>query len=148
MKVGLNGYRDWMYCLSFCASSHMQMRWLHWMVVQHVCRHMFRSILYSTIILSSQKIILCKVICYYHWYTDYEKFTPLYRTTHDDLTPFKKLMSLVTDELKQQSSLVIDVFPEKMDAFYMFADRVFEDVVIRNNRDGKWEAVCWCQSFR
>lgn len=38
-------------------------------------------------------------------------------------------MSLVTDELKQQSSLVIDVFPEKMDAFYMFADRVFEDVV-------------------
>ncbi|KAL7316335.1 F-box protein: endocytic membrane traffic, recycling ReCYcling 1 [Mucor circinelloides] len=50
-------------------------------------------------------------------------------TTHDDLTPFKKLMSLVTDELKQQSSLVIDVFPEKMDAFYMFADRVFEDVI-------------------
>ncbi|GAN03326.1 secretion pathway protein Sls2/Rcy1 [Mucor ambiguus] len=50
-------------------------------------------------------------------------------TTHDDLTPFKKLMLLVTDELKQQSSLVIDVFPEKMDAFYMFADRVFEDVI-------------------
>ncbi|KAL9559542.1 hypothetical protein MBANPS3_000368 [Mucor bainieri] len=50
-------------------------------------------------------------------------------TTHDDLTPFKKLMSLVIDELKQQSSLVIDVFPEKMDAFYMFADRVFEDVI-------------------
>ncbi|OAC99120.1 hypothetical protein MUCCIDRAFT_148702 [Mucor lusitanicus CBS 277.49] len=50
-------------------------------------------------------------------------------TTHDDLTPFKKLMALVTDELKQQSSLVIEVFPEKMDAFYMFADRVFEDVI-------------------
>ncbi|KAK4514320.1 ERMES complex subunit mmm1 [Mucor velutinosus] len=50
-------------------------------------------------------------------------------TTHDDLAPFKKLMSLVIDELKQQSSLVIDVFPEKMDAFYMFADRVFEDVI-------------------
>jgi recyclin-1 len=38
-------------------------------------------------------------------------------------------MSLVTDELKQQSSLAAEVFPEKMDAFYLFADRVFEDVV-------------------
>ncbi|KAI8647321.1 exocyst complex component Sec10-like protein [Parasitella parasitica] len=50
-------------------------------------------------------------------------------TSHDDLTPFKKLMLLVTDELKQQSALVVDVFPEKMDAFYMIADRVFEDVI-------------------
>lgn len=38
-------------------------------------------------------------------------------------------MALVTDELKQQSTLVLEVFPEKMDAFYLFADRVFEDVV-------------------
>ncbi|KAG2207550.1 hypothetical protein INT47_004300 [Mucor saturninus] len=50
-------------------------------------------------------------------------------TLPDDLTPFKKLMSLVTDELKQQSSLASQVFPEKMDAFYLFADRVFEDVI-------------------
>ncbi|KAI8047602.1 exocyst complex component Sec10-like protein [Thamnidium elegans] len=47
----------------------------------------------------------------------------------DDLTPFKKLMSLVSDELKQQSMLASEVFPEKMDAFYLFADRVFEDVI-------------------
>ncbi|GAA5805039.1 hypothetical protein HPULCUR_010552 [Helicostylum pulchrum] len=47
----------------------------------------------------------------------------------DDLTPFKKLMSLVSDELKQQSMLASQVFPEKMDAFYLFADRVFEDVI-------------------
>lgn len=38
-------------------------------------------------------------------------------------------MSLVSDELKQQSMLASQVFPEKMDAFYLFADRVFEDVV-------------------
>ncbi|KAI8981081.1 exocyst complex component Sec10-like protein [Pilobolus umbonatus] len=47
----------------------------------------------------------------------------------DDLSPFKKLMLLITEELKQQSSVVYEVFPEKMDAFYMFADRVFEDVI-------------------
>ncbi|CAO3629701.1 unnamed protein product [Mucor hiemalis] len=50
-------------------------------------------------------------------------------TSADDLTPFKKLMTLVTDELKQQSTLAFEVFPEKMDAFYLFADRVFEDVI-------------------
>lgn len=38
-------------------------------------------------------------------------------------------MELVTDELKQQSMLASEVFPEKMDAFYLFVDRVFEDVV-------------------
>ncbi|KAG2234344.1 hypothetical protein INT48_007211 [Thamnidium elegans] len=46
----------------------------------------------------------------------------------DDLTPFKKLMSLVSDELKQQSMLASEVFPEKMDAFYLFADRIAEFV--------------------
>ena len=53
----------------------------------------------------------------------------LSRSSPDDLTPFKKLMELVTDELKQQSMLAYEVFPEKMDAFYLFVDRVFEDVV-------------------
>jgi hypothetical protein len=38
-------------------------------------------------------------------------------------------MDLISDELVQQSSLVLEVFPEKVDAFYMIADRVFEDVV-------------------
>ncbi|KAI9487451.1 MAG: exocyst complex component Sec10-like protein [Benjaminiella poitrasii] len=49
--------------------------------------------------------------------------------SHDDLTPFKKLMHLITDELKQQSVVVAEVFPDMMDAFYTFVDRVFEDVV-------------------
>ncbi|CEG65273.1 hypothetical protein RMATCC62417_02085 [Rhizopus microsporus] len=47
----------------------------------------------------------------------------------NDLEPFKKLMLYITDELKQQSRLIHDIFPEKMDMFYMFTDRVFEDVV-------------------
>jgi recyclin-1 len=38
-------------------------------------------------------------------------------------------MELVSNELVQQSSLVAEVFPEKVDAFYMIVDRVFEDVV-------------------
>ena len=58
-----------------------------------------------------------------------ETLTRHIRVSADDLTPFKKLMELVADELKQQSSLANEVFPEKMDAFYLFADRVFEDVV-------------------
>ncbi|KAI7906714.1 exocyst complex component Sec10-like protein [Cokeromyces recurvatus] len=49
--------------------------------------------------------------------------------SYDDLTPFKKLMLLITDELKQQSSVVAEVFPTKMDVFYIFVDRVFEDVI-------------------
>ncbi|KAI8380478.1 exocyst complex component Sec10-like protein [Choanephora cucurbitarum] len=47
----------------------------------------------------------------------------------DDLTPFKKFMTLVSEELKQQSFIILDVFPQEMDAFYMFVDRVFEDVI-------------------
>ena len=38
-------------------------------------------------------------------------------------------MLYITDELKQQSRLIHDIFPEKMDMFYVFTDRVFEDVV-------------------
>ncbi|KAG1151452.1 hypothetical protein G6F37_003438 [Rhizopus arrhizus] len=47
----------------------------------------------------------------------------------DDLTPFKKLMLLLTDDLKEQSNLISEIFPSKMDVFYLFVDRVFEDVV-------------------
>lgn len=78
------------------------------------------------IILLNLKIILCKCLnCFLEMINIYK----LFRTSSDDLTPFKKLMTLVTDELKQQSLLASEVFPEKMDAFYLFVDRVFEDVV-------------------
>lgn len=46
-------------------------------------------------------------------------------------------MTLVSDELEQQSSISASVFPEKMDAFYMFADRIFEDVVSPRNQKGE-----------
>jgi glycopeptide antibiotics resistance protein len=51
------------------------------------------------------------------------------RESADDLTPFKKLMLLLTDDLKEQSNLISEIFPSKMDVFYLFVDRVFEDVV-------------------
>ncbi|KAG1452843.1 hypothetical protein G6F56_007717 [Rhizopus delemar] len=49
--------------------------------------------------------------------------------SEEDVTPFKELMKYVTEELKKQSTLVEDIFPKKMDVFYVFVDRVFEDVV-------------------
>ncbi|CAO3703297.1 unnamed protein product [Rhizopus stolonifer] len=49
--------------------------------------------------------------------------------SEEDVTPFKKLMKHITEELKKQSTLVEDIFPKKMDVFYVFVDRVFEDVV-------------------
>ncbi|KAI8883785.1 hypothetical protein K501DRAFT_294473 [Backusella circina FSU 941] len=45
-------------------------------------------------------------------------------TSSNDLTPFNKLMELVSNELIQQSSLVVEVFPEKVDAFYMIVDLI------------------------
>ena len=38
-------------------------------------------------------------------------------------------MSLVTEEFRQQSRVVAETFPEKTDVYYMFVDRVLEDVV-------------------
>jgi recyclin-1 len=38
-------------------------------------------------------------------------------------------MKAIGDEFKVQSSLIHDVFPQKADVYYIFADRVFEDVV-------------------
>ncbi|KAG0170900.1 F-box protein: endocytic membrane traffic, recycling ReCYcling 1 [Apophysomyces sp. BC1034] len=46
-----------------------------------------------------------------------------------DLAPFKTFMSVVTEEFKQQSQLVSEVFADSADVYYMFADRVFEDVI-------------------
>ncbi|KAF7726758.1 F-box protein: endocytic membrane traffic, recycling ReCYcling 1 [Apophysomyces ossiformis] len=51
------------------------------------------------------------------------------KTSPSDLTPFKTFISVVTEEFKQQSQLVSEVFDECADVYYMFADRVFEDVI-------------------
>ncbi|KAI8336839.1 exocyst complex component Sec10-domain-containing protein [Chlamydoabsidia padenii] len=48
----------------------------------------------------------------------------------NDLEPFNKFIDTVTDELRQQAHIVSQVFPPSIDVFYIFADRVFEDVVI------------------
>jgi hypothetical protein len=63
------------------------------------------------------------------------------RASENDLEPFKKFVAVVTDELRQQAHIVSQVFPTKVDVFYAFADRVFEDVVRsaavnRPNQDG------------
>ena len=38
-------------------------------------------------------------------------------------------MSLVIEEFKQQSHVVAETFPDNVDVYYMFVDRVLEDVV-------------------
>jgi len=38
-------------------------------------------------------------------------------------------MKAISEELKVQASLIHEVFPLKADVYYIFADRVFEDVV-------------------
>lgn len=38
-------------------------------------------------------------------------------------------MKAIGEELKVQSTLIHEVFPPKADVYYIFADRVFEDVV-------------------
>ncbi|KAI8338978.1 exocyst complex component Sec10-like protein [Chlamydoabsidia padenii] len=52
-----------------------------------------------------------------------------FKASDNDLEPFKKFMTTVTDELNQQAHIVSQVFPAKIDVFYTFADRVFEDVI-------------------
>jgi hypothetical protein len=56
-------------------------------------------------------------------------------------------MDLISDELVQQSSLVLEVFPEKVDAFYMIADRVFEDVVKAEKKKHRDRVVVVITSF-
>lgn len=46
-----------------------------------------------------------------------------------DLAPFKKFMGVVTEELKQQAVVISETFPANMDVYYVFVDRVLEDVV-------------------
>jgi recyclin-1 len=43
--------------------------------------------------------------------------------------PFQDFMKAISEELKVQASLIHEVFPLKADVYYIFADRVFEDVV-------------------
>ncbi|SAM09254.1 hypothetical protein [Absidia glauca] len=52
-----------------------------------------------------------------------------FKASESDLEPFKKFIAVVTDELRQQAHIVSQVFPTKIDVFYAFADRVFEDVI-------------------
>ncbi|KAI9310132.1 exocyst complex component Sec10-like protein [Dichotomocladium elegans] len=52
-----------------------------------------------------------------------------YTSSINDLEPFKKFMGLVTDECRQQSYVVAETFPEDVDVYYTFVDRVLEDVV-------------------
>ncbi|CAO3606822.1 unnamed protein product [Cunninghamella echinulata] len=46
-----------------------------------------------------------------------------------DLDPFNKFISAIKNELQQQAHVVSNVFPSNVDVFYIFADRVFEDVI-------------------
>ncbi|KAL0095304.1 exocyst complex component Sec10-domain-containing protein [Phycomyces blakesleeanus] len=50
-----------------------------------------------------------------------------------DIDSLKNLFAAITDAMKQQAELIIQVFPPSADVFYMFADRVFEDVVNSSN---------------
>ena len=46
-------------------------------------------------------------------------------------------MKAISEELKVQASVIHDVFPPKADVYYIFADRVFEDVVSMAERKNK-----------
>ncbi|KAJ2961602.1 hypothetical protein NQZ79_g3109 [Umbelopsis isabellina] len=58
-------------------------------------------------------------------------FTPdtNFRSTPPNFQPFKDFMKAIGEELKVQSNLIHEVFPPKADVYYIFADRVFEDVI-------------------
>jgi recyclin-1 len=53
----------------------------------------------------------------------------MYRSTPPNFQPFQDFMKAISEELKVQASVIHDVFPPKADVYYIFADRVFEDVV-------------------
>ncbi|KAI9015826.1 exocyst complex component Sec10-like protein [Phycomyces nitens] len=46
-----------------------------------------------------------------------------------DIESLKNLFGAITDSMKQQAELIKQVFPPSADVYYMFADRVFEDVM-------------------
>ena len=51
-------------------------------------------------------------------------------------------MSLVIEEFKQQSHVVAETFPDNVDVYYMFVDRVLEDVVSDMIREKEsWEII-------
>ncbi|GAB5586782.1 F-box protein: endocytic membrane traffic [Umbelopsis nana] len=52
-----------------------------------------------------------------------------FKSTPPNFQPFQDFMKAISDELKVQASLIHEVFPPKADVYYIFADRVFEDVI-------------------
>lgn len=61
----------------------------------------------------------------------------MYRSTPPNFQPFQEFMKAISEELKVQASVIHDVFPPKADVYYIFADRVFEDVVSMAERKSK-----------
>ncbi|KAI9288652.1 exocyst complex component Sec10-domain-containing protein [Umbelopsis sp. AD052] len=52
-----------------------------------------------------------------------------FKSTPPNFQPFQEFMKAISEELKVQASVIHDVFPPKADVYYIFADRVFEDVI-------------------
>lgn len=59
-------------------------------------------------------------------------FAYVHRSTPPNFQPFQDFMKAISDELKVQATLIHEVFPPNADVYYIFADRVFEDVVSVN----------------
>ncbi|KAH8548822.1 exocyst complex component Sec10-domain-containing protein [Umbelopsis sp. PMI_123] len=53
-----------------------------------------------------------------------------FKSTPPNFQPFQDFMKAISEELKVQASVINQVFPPKADVYYIFADRVFEDVTI------------------
>ncbi|KAJ8664074.1 hypothetical protein O0I10_000352 [Lichtheimia ornata] len=52
-----------------------------------------------------------------------------FKTSRNDLEPFKGFMADIKNAFVEQSHVIAKVFPEEMDMFYLFVDRALEDVV-------------------
>lgn len=57
------------------------------------------------------------------------RIAPYYSTIPPNEKPLTEFMKAMEDELRTQSRLIGEVFPENADVYYMFAERMFEDVV-------------------
>lgn len=62
-------------------------------------------------------------------YTDKKLSLPPKRTSGNDLEPFKRFITNIKNAFMEQSHVIVQVFPEEMDMFYLFVDRALEDVV-------------------
>ncbi|KAI7880646.1 hypothetical protein K492DRAFT_237159 [Lichtheimia hyalospora FSU 10163] len=52
-----------------------------------------------------------------------------FKTSRNDLEPFKQFIANVKNAFMEQSHVIVQVFPKEMDMFYLFVDRALEDVV-------------------